>query len=330
MLIDVHAHILTEAFLCELAAEGAFGISRREDGSYLMPGYGPLDRWLFDLEARLDGLRRRDVSLQIVAPPPRLVSAAGWAVDAEMARRLNAQTADAVAAADGRLVGLAVPPLAEPDRAADEVRRALGEHGLQGVALPSSAGGRPLDGPDFAPLFDLCAAHGLFVFMHPTTGIERPALQDYTMLQLVGWPFETTLAVARLIFAGLFERHPEFNLVLAHGGGALPFLAGRLDLGYLAPDYEANPACRAHISKPPSAYLKQIFFDTVVASGAALRYLVGLVGAERVMFGSDYPFEIGDAEGETSLAVIGTLPKAEQQLIRAGNAEATLASVALP
>ena len=116
------------------------------------------------------------------------------------------------------------------------MRRAVGEYGFKGVTIASSAAGTPLDQPEFDEMFAICEELSLFIFMHPTTAGDRAELGDYTLLQLVGWPFETTLAVARMIYTGLFERRPDLKLLLAHGGGTLPWLAGRLDLGYLAPD----------------------------------------------------------------------------------------------
>jgi aminocarboxymuconate-semialdehyde decarboxylase len=306
MIIDVHAHALTREFLSELARENAFGIEAKGDG-FGFGGYGPLDPLLFDVEAAARSLVSRDITLQLVSPPPRIVSHANWGADRAFARRLNKQTADFVKRAGRRHGGLAVPSLTEPEFAVAEIQRALDEDGLTGVALPTSAAGRPLDDPAFEPLFAECARRGVIVFMHPTTGVERPAFGQYTMLQLVGWPSETALCVARLIFAGVFERHPGLKLVLAHGGGTLAMLAGRIDLAYEASTYEANPDCRKNISRPPSSYLKQIFFDTVVAHPVALRYLIDLVGHKQVVFGSDFPFEIGDPLGAKALPAIAEM-----------------------
>ena len=282
-LIDVHAHALSQGFLTELAREGAFGIEAREAG-FGFAGYGPLDPLLSDVEGRLADLTARDVSLQLISPPPRIISHAGWAADRDFARRLNRQTAAVVATGQGRLAGLAVPALADPEHAVVEISRAMDEDGLAGVTLPTSAAGRPLDDPAFEALFAACASRSCPVFMHPTTGVDREALGSFSMLQLVGWPSETSLCVARLIFAGVLERHPGLRLILAHGGGTLPFLAGRLDLAFEAPRYEANPQCRAHITRSPSSYLHDIFFDTVVAHPAVLRFLIELVGSGQVLF----------------------------------------------
>ncbi|WP_454625107.1 amidohydrolase family protein [Bradyrhizobium cenepequi] len=323
MTIDVHAHALTRAFLSELAREKAFGIEARGHG-FGFGGYGSLDPLLYDVEGAAQSVAARGIALQLVSPPPRIVSHASWGADRAFARRLNRQTADFVREAGRRHGGLAVPALTEPERAVSEISRALDEDGLTGVTLPTSAAGRPLDDPAFEPLFAECARRGVIVFMHPTTGVERPAFGQYTMLQLVGWPSETALCVARLIFAGVFERHPGLKLVLAHGGGTLPMLAGRLDLAYEAPRYEANPDCRKNISRPPSSYLKQIFYDTVVAHAAPLRYLIDLVGPGQIVFGSDFPFEIGDPVGAKALPAIAQLPEPTAAAILHHNASQIL------
>jgi aminocarboxymuconate-semialdehyde decarboxylase len=325
MIIDVHAHALTREFLTELAREKAFGIETKGDG-FGFGGYGPLDPLLYDVEGAAQSLVTRDITLQLVSPPPRIVSHAGWGADRAFARRLNKQTADFVKQAGARHGGLAVPALTEPEYAVAEISRALDEDGLTGVALPTSAAGRPLDDSAFEPLFAECARRGIIVFMHPTTGVERPAFGQYTMLQLVGWPSETALCVSRLIFAGVFERHPGLKLVLAHGGGTLAMLAGRIDLAYEASTYEANPDCRKHISRPPSSYLNQIFFDTVVAHPAALRYLIDLVGHRQIVFGSDFPFEIGDPQGGKALPAIAALPENVAADILYNNAAKILAA----
>jgi aminocarboxymuconate-semialdehyde decarboxylase len=272
---------------------------------------------LFDIDGRSASLISRGVSLQLVSPPPRAVSHAGWAADADFARSLNRQTA-AVVRAGVRLAGLAVPALAEPEKAVDAVCRAMDEDGLVGVALPTSAAGRPLDDGAFEALFAECARRGCPVFMHPTTGVDRVALGSYTMLQAVGWPTETALAVGRLIFAGVWERHPGFRLILAHGGGALPSLIGRLDLAYNAPRYERNPACHAHISRAPTHYLQHILFDSAVAHPALLRQLIDLVGVGNVVFGTDFPFEVGDPLGAIALPVLDTLSPADREAILFG------------
>ena len=129
-------------------------------------------------------------------------------------------------------------------------------------------------------------------------------------------------------FAGYVFRkldYPLEPLVLAHGGGALPFLIGRLNLGYYAPKYEFNTDCQKNISPPPGEFIKQLYFDSLVSSGESLRFLVELVGADRVMLGTDFPFEVGDSEGKATLSAVNQMPEADREKILSGNAAALLA-----
>jgi len=151
MTIDVHAHALHAGFLRELAGPGTLGVEARGKG-FGFTGYDTLDPLLFDMTGRLRSLCERRVDLQLVSPPPRLISDATWAANAAFARRLNRQTAEVVAEGEGRLAGLAVPALSEPNRAIEEVSWAMDTQGLVGVVLPTSAAGRPLDGPVTAKL----------------------------------------------------------------------------------------------------------------------------------------------------------------------------------
>jgi aminocarboxymuconate-semialdehyde decarboxylase len=332
MIIDVHAHAASEAFIREVAAKPSYGIPYevRADGSYATRGYGPMDRLMWDLDGRLRDLERRGIDLQLISPSPRTISDHAHVIGVEVARLMNRETANLVKRGAGRLGGMAVIPLGEPDKAVDELRRAIGEYGFRGVCLPTSAAGRPLDLPEFAGVWDILEERGLLAFMHATTAITRETLGEYTLNTVVAWPTEVTIAATRLIFSGVMERHPGLRLVLSHGGGTLPFLAGRLDLAYRAPRYEANPACRANITKPPSQYLSHFYYDTVVASPASLRFLIDLVGADRVIFGTDFPYEIGDADGAIALPLLAQLPPDQRDRILGKNANEVLTSARGP
>ena len=323
MIIDVHAHALNETFLAGLVRKPAFGLAARPDGEggYLLQIRGgpwaSLDKLLHDLPTRLESLKRRDVDLQFVGPQPGILAHAEGAGGVDLCRAVNQHTAEVVAESGGRLGGLAVVPFGEPERAVDELERAVDTHGFKGAMIATTPGGRPLDDPAYERL-------GLLVFMHPVLPPNPERFAEYRLGALVCLPAETSLAVARLIFTGVLERHPNWHLVLAHGGGDLAFLRGRLDMAYNAVGWEAEPACRAHISKPPSEYYRQLFFDTVVGSTPSIRFLVDLVGADRVMFGTDYPFEIGDPEGALALPGIRSLPPEDQRKIMGDNAAGIL------
>jgi len=322
MIIDVHAHVLQRELLPRL------GYQVTGPDEFTLPGwaYGPLDKLVYDLEGRIASLEERGIDLQLVGPPPRFVCNLSGDLNVDFSRLINGGTASMVAGSHGRLGGLAAIAWAEPDKAPQELERVVGELGFKGAIIGTTAGGKVLDSPEFEPIFAMMDKLGLVVFMHSTPGARNDALDDYTLRVLVGYPFEMSLAVSRLIFAGMLERNPNIQLVLSHGGGTLPFLKGRLNRGYDAPKYEYNPACHAHISKPPGDYFQQIFFDTCVLSPQSLRFMVQVVGADRVVFGSDFPFEIGDADGKVGLQAINEMPRGDRDRILGGNIATALGS----
>ncbi|MFQ5914854.1 MAG: amidohydrolase family protein [Nitrospinota bacterium] len=326
MIIDVHAHAISEELAGEMTRSPWFGLhlEKLADGGFAHPSYGPLDPLVFDLQGRLRSLEDRGVGLQLISPPISIFPDQKLAGGVEQARRINEYTAKLAEESGGLLGGLAVPCLTEHSRIPDELRRAIEMYGFKGAALPTTAAGRFLDNPDFEPMFAALEDLGLLTFLHPYPNLRHKSLEDYTLVTLVGFPTETTISVARLIYAGVLERHPGLKLVLAHGGGTLPFLSGRLNLGYFAPKYEFNPDCRKHIFKPPGDYVKQLYYDSLVASGESLRFLVELVGADRVMFGTDFPFEVGDREGRLALPAINAMSETDREKILGGNATAVL------
>ena len=317
MIIDVHAHVVSEEMLDWLVGTGTFGFSRRGDGGYCAAVYPELDRGLYAFDERLSGLEQRGVDLQLVSPLPNFLSWPGGAADVDFARRVNASTADCVARSGGRFAGLAAVALDEPDRAVDELDRALGEHGLVGVVVGTFAGDKPLDHAAFE-------RRNLPVLVHPTSAEPLTRWDDYALTIGLAWPSETTLALTRLIFAGTLERYPDLRLIAAHGGGNLLFMKGRLDLTYAASGFAYEPACHAHISRPPGAYYDRLLFDTVVGSCEQLRFLVDMAGADHVVFGTDDPFEVADPVGTMALPEIGALVPAQRDKILGGTIAALL------
>ncbi len=325
MIVDVHAHVLSQEFMAELARNKTLGIELMDDNdTYFVPGYGPFDPPIYHLEDRVAGLAMRGVDTQLVSPVPTLISWPGAAADVEWARRLNQSTADSVAQSDGRFKGLATLCLGEPEKAVDELERALEEHGFVGVQIGTYGGDRPLDDPSLDPLYGCIERHGLIAFMHPTTADKLDRWGDYTLNTVLAWPNETTLAVTRMIYGGVFERHPRLHLALAHGGGNLVFMRGRIDLGYHAPKYERNPDCHKNISRPPSTYYDQLFFDTAVGAPEMLNFLIDTVGADRVVYGSDEPFEIADPVGAMAVSTVRSRDPEIADAILGGNLAAIL------
>lgn len=336
MIIDTHAHGLDEAFLEGLCRKPTFGVTaeRGTDNRFWVKRgekrpYS-LDENLFDIPKRIESLTHRGVDLQLVAPPPGFVTWPGGAANVENARALNEQGMQIAKQGEGRLEMMAALALGEPERCAYELERAADLYGVRSAFLPTTAGGRPLDSPEFDALFTMAEQLGLLLFMHPSRAESLARFPLYGMQVLVQFPFETTLAVTRMIFEGVFERHPGLQLLLAHGGGNLIFLKGRLNSAYEATGWEADPYYKKHISKAPGEYFQQIFFDTCSVSAESVDFTIQIAGADRVMFGTDYPFEIGDPEGKRALPTLNRLTDEQKKKVFHGNAEAVLKAVRRP
>ena len=200
----------------------------------------------------------------------------------------NAALGRLVRAHPGRVAALGTVPLQEPALAARELEAAV-QLGLAGVEIAASVRGVYLGDDCFRPFWEAAAALGAVVFIHPTTrGFEIPAFARYHLSNAVGNPFETTITAADLVMSGVLETFPSLRIVLAHGGGAVLALRGRLRHAY-----EEVDAARARLRMPPDESLRRFYYDTIVHDTALLRQLVAYAGADHVVLGSDYPFDMG-------------------------------------
>jgi aminocarboxymuconate-semialdehyde decarboxylase len=330
VIIDVHAHALDEAFLEGLTRSSKFGLSARRDaqGRYCVRrGDGPLislDNALCDMAARVESLTRRNVVRQLIGPPPGFTSWPEGAADVEYARALNEHGARVVKQGSGRLDLMLTLPLGEPERCAYELERGVDRYGARSALLPTTAGGRPLEDGAYDELFRTAEKLEILLFLHPVSPEPAARFPVYTLQVVLQWPFETILAVSRMIFDGFFDRFPGLKMLLAHGGGGLLFLKGRLDSAYDARGAEGVPYFTAKISRPPSSYLRELYYDTCSQSAASVQMTVDALGADRVMFGTDCPFEIGDLDGVRAAPALDTLPAESRQKIYHGNAAAVL------
>ncbi|MCO1655567.1 amidohydrolase family protein [Pseudonocardia humida] len=324
--LDVHAHAMPLPLLQRLADRGLADLGGAAEGVVRLDprvsGVGPrvplpLARSQYDVDVRLCEMDDLGVDRHAVSLPPSLFCST--ADDGGFARGIvaagNDELATYVADAPDRLLGLGSVALGWPG-AAEEADRALDELGLAGIAIGSRGGGRDLDDPVNDELWALLAERGAFVFLHPS-GVPDPHRQaDFWLPQLVGYPMETALAVARLVFGRVLERHP-LTLCLAHGGGCLPALRGRLDAGWDREDLARTTAVR------PSELTDRLYYDTAVFSTTLLRRLVEDVGAEHVLLGTDHPFELGDRAPLETVAALG-LDRAATRAIRWENAAGLL------
>jgi aminocarboxymuconate-semialdehyde decarboxylase len=215
----------------------------------------------------------------------------------EFARWLNDSLAEAVAKHPERLVALASVPMQDSAKAAAELERAMTKLGMRGAEIASNIGGRYFDDPGFDPFWEAAQALDAVIFVHPNQVVGADRMKEFNLANLIGNPTDTSLAFAKLIFGGVLERFPRLKFLLAHAGGFLPYTWGRLDRGYRIQD-----SSTAKISKSPGEYLKLLYFDTITHSRMALEYLVANFGADHVLLGSDYPYDMGDPEPVATLA----------------------------
>jgi aminocarboxymuconate-semialdehyde decarboxylase len=307
-LVDLHAHAMPMPLLLWLEGQGLADLSGTADGivridpavSGVGPGAPlPLAAAQHDVTARLADMDAVGVSHQAVSLPPFLFASLSRDADlvAEVVRRGNDALAAMCAEGGGRLVALGSVPVGHPD-AVSEGRRCLDELGMTGLAIGTRGMGRELDDPVNEGLWAFAHGRGALVFMHPSAAPDPDRMRDYWMPQLVGYPAETAIATSRLISGGVRERHP-FPLLLAHGGGCLPAIRGRLDLGW-------DRKVVAHTTpRPPSAYVAELYFDTAVFDERLLAHLIEDFGAGHVVVGTDYPFELCDRDPAATVAAQG-------------------------
>ncbi|WP_329473010.1 amidohydrolase [Streptomyces sp. NBC_01723] len=324
--VDVHAHVLlpeVEALVAGLPGQReAKELDARRNGPDALAVNGPMVREriprLTDPAVRLTAMDAQGVDVQLVSPSPSHYHY--WA-DGDTAEKLyrlaNEATAAHCSAAPERLRGLGLAPLQHPEQAVRALDHAL-EQGLAGVEISSHAPGRELSDPAYEPFWTRAGETGALVLLHPFGCTLDERLDQWYLSNTVGQPTENAVALSHLIFSGVLDRHPELRLIAAHGGGYLPTHIGRSDHAWSARS-DAGAGC-AHL---PSSYLKRLYFDSLVHDPHVLRELIRVAGADRVLLGSDFPFDMG-AEDPVGALRAARLSDADFHAVRGGNAAALL------
>ena len=322
MIVDAHLHFLSpHAIDAARRLPERCGVRVLDDGERPRLVVGaeaptrPLLEALYTLDRHLAFLGEQGIDAAVFGP---LMDVAGYSLPADQAaawcRAQNEGLAASLAEAGGRHSGLATVPLQSPPLAADELGFAVRSLGLRGAMIDPNALGRPLGDRWFDPFWKAAAELGAPVVLHPflLEAVER--FGRHYLHNLVGYPLETTLGAASLIFGGTLDRFPPLEVVLVHGGGFLPYHIGRLDRGHTT-----RPETRADGARLPSEYLRRFHYDTLVQFPPALAYLVNVVGEDRVLLGSDHPFWLGDP-APTRIVREAGLPLAAQAAILGDNA----------
>ncbi len=323
-IVDIHSHVLAPAAaalaakhnppreVMDFFSSDATRAVNRQQGADVREKY---------TMARLADMDRQGVDMQVIAPPPGQFYY--WAeadLGAELARLVNDHLAGFAAERPDRFRAFGSVPLQSPKHAVAELERCVRVHGMRGIELCTNVMGEDLSAPRFGEFFAAAEAHDVLLFLHPAgfTGGER--LTENYFSNVLGNPIECTLAIAHLILGGVLDRHPALKLYVAHGGGYLPFHAGRMEHAW-----HARSDVRASSKMPPSHYLRKNFWwDTVVFDPRSLRHLIDLYGADRVMLGTDYPFDMGEEDPIGLFHRAGNITREEAEAVLGGNAEGLL------
>lgn len=320
MIIDVHTHMLSKPWLELVREHGGPRYAVREvvggkqaimiDGSQFMtpmPGH-------FDYEYRIERMDEADVDLAIISLTCPNVYFGGEKISLQVANLVNDEMADAQVRYPKRIRWLTSLPWEYPELAVRELERTVA-NGAVGVMVLANINGRSLTDVLFAPVWEAIDRYALPVLVHPTAppGVTEMDMQDFGLVASVGFVFDTSLAFARIFCDGFLDRYPNLKLIASHAGGALPYIVGRLDQCF-----DNIPAAQVKTQTRPSTYLRRIYFDTVTFRQESLKLCLQTAGADKVMYGSDYPHNIGDMKGCRDR--VDSLPAEPVEAVRHGNA----------
>jgi aminocarboxymuconate-semialdehyde decarboxylase len=323
MVIDTHAHIIVPEILREANPAEEWRPRVVWDNGRQFVEYGPKRigsamREFVSPEKILAEIKIFGVDAVLLCPWVSLVryearpeeSLAGCQVQNDALSSLVKKYPTQIAA-------LGMIPLQDVALAIKELERLM-KSGLKGVEIGTHVNGVYPGDARFRPFWEACESLGAFVFIHPVEGGGRAELRDYYMWNVIGNPMDTTIAAGHLILSGVMDTYPHLKILLAHGGGTLPYIHGRLDRGF-----KTRPEISKVISKPPTEYLRQFYFDTITHDATVLHGLVDLVGAHHVLLGSDYPFDMGN-ENPVDFVHSAQLTAQDELAILGGNARRLL------
>ncbi len=307
-VIDFHNHYYPPAYLDALrSGQTNVRLTVDAEGNPLLhyPGdYNVAVRGHRDIDYREEVLQELGVDTQVLSLTTPGTHVESKATAARLASLVNDAFAAVVRDKRGRFAALATLPLNDPPAAVRELERACTQLGMRGAMLFSNVNGVALADASFWPLYEAADGLGAVLHIHPTNPVGVEAMTEYWLMPLVGFLFDTTLAAAKLVFSGVAERFPRIRWVLSHLGGAVPYLAERLDRGF-----HAFRDCRAHLTRPPSEVLKRFYYDTVNFDPGALELAAAFAGADHLLAGSDYPHQIGSIPA--MLHAIDAMPVSE-------------------
>jgi aminocarboxymuconate-semialdehyde decarboxylase len=327
MKYDLHTHYYPQSYfdkIRELSSDFTFGTDPTGRTIIQLRGarFFGITPPMTDPAARLEAMDRVGIDVEVLSLSTPNVYFASAEHQGEIARMVNDAYAELAAKHPSRFKGFASIPMDSPDEALSELDRALGELRMQGVVLMSNVQGRALTAPQYRPFFEEANRRKAAIFIHPMLPANTEPFQEYVLGPLVAFPCDTTLAVARLCFAGVFRELPDIKWIVGHAGGAIPWLMERLDNGFR--DFAE---CRANIDQLPSVYLKKLYYDTVTFSPYTLNMLRDLVGTDHMVMGSDFPHLLGSIDRAVTSIENLNIPEAEKDRIFSATALSMLNNI---
>lgn len=320
-VIDIHCHVRTpeceplvkDLYRSELEPFDHFGGASTE---YNRTHFADIAPKLTNAEERLADMERMGVDVQALSvAPPQYYYWTEPDLGARLSRMENERLAELCRAHPDRFVGLGTVPLQDTATALKELDHLSGELGFTGIEISTNVAGTDLDHARLAPFWEGVADLDLLVVLHPHGFTQGQRLGDYYLANVIGNPLDSTVALSRLIYAGVLERHQDLKLCVVHGGGYLPFYSARMDHAW-----QVRPEAREHIPNPPTTYLERVHFDTVLFDPDDVARLVTRYGADHVLLGTDYPYDMGETDPVGLVHRAPELTAAERGLVLGGNA----------
>jgi aminocarboxymuconate-semialdehyde decarboxylase len=320
--VDLHCHVQTPA-ADEIAKQSnapagdplvQFGSQRTADRQKELRT--EIDRKLTSVEQRLADMDKMGIDVQAISTSP---SQYYYRLDPDLGRQtsrvVNERLAEIVASHPDRFVALGTVPMQEPKLAVAELEYCMQELGFRGMEIGTNVRKVELSDERFNPLFAKAEALGAVIFLHPSGFTDTSRLGPHFLTNVIGNPLDTTVALSHIVFGGVLERYPRLKFVAAHGGGYLGHYPARMDHAY-----KVRPECHDHIKRPPSYYMKKIYYDTMVFGETQLEHLVNLWGADHVVIGTDYPYDMGYYKPLDFVNNTKSLARAQKDAIIGGNA----------
>ncbi|MBI4194116.1 MAG: amidohydrolase [Betaproteobacteria bacterium] len=314
--IDLHNHVIPETVVAAIKRDPAkFGTKIEEkNGKRYFDSHGRMTELLpqfCDVEAKIAWMDRvkLDIAGISVGPPIyfyNLKPEAGL----EAARLANDGIAQMVAKYPARLRGMAHLPMQDPDAAITELERVVREYKFKAVELGTSIEGRPLADERFRKVLKTIEQHGCFIFAHPYQCLAQGWMDDYYLRNFIGFPLDTTMMVAHLMFSGALDELKKLRILCAHGGGYVPYQIGRFIHGF-----NVRPEPKVKTRTSPAEFFKRFYFDALTHHPQSTRHLINMVGADRVVIGTDHPFDMGPADPMAAIDAIPELTASEREYV---------------